>query len=65
MLKAGLEEARVQDVDEAIRRIESAITLYTQAQEIEPDNHALTVLIMEAAKRSRNLRYWREQLDAR
>lgn len=61
---AGLEQAEINDVEQAIRLIEDAITLYWQVIEIE-DSNAVYALVKTAARQSANLRFWKTQLGAR
>lgn len=64
VLADGLRKARPEEIGEGIRLLEEAIELYQKSQEIE-DSNGVQALILACAKKSRNLMFWRQQIEAR
>ena len=61
---AGLDKASVEDVEAAIAHFDAAIALYEKAMEVE-DSPAVYALLRKCSKINFNLRFWKQQLDAR
>jgi hypothetical protein len=60
-LAAGLEGAELADIEEAIRLLEEALSLYEKAMEIE-DSDEIFALIRYSSRMAYQLRMWRDQL---
>jgi len=61
---AGLDKAKPDDVEEAIRKYKSALDLYEKAIEIE-DNDTIYALLTGCSKKLFQLRFWKEQVGSR
>jgi len=61
---AGLDKASVEDVEKAIGHFDDAIAIYEKAMEIE-DSTTVYALLRKCSKINFNLRFWKQQLDAR
>jgi hypothetical protein len=60
----GLKGAKGRDIESAIRLLEKAIDDYLKAQEIE-ESGAIQSAITACSRKSRNLRFWQMQVEAR
>jgi len=60
----GLDSAKLDDVETAIRKYEAALDLYEKALERE-DSDTIYVLVIGCSKKLFQLRFWKEQLGGR
>jgi len=61
---AGLDKAKADDIETAIRKYKSALDLYEKAILIE-DNNMIYALVTGCSKKLFQLRFWKEQVGAR